>query len=334
MSEKTLTSRFSQERHYLKDVIPINTPYEVGFYIGDVCNLKCHYCVHSLTGENYRKLHLTRQMMEYDLFKKCADCLTLFPKRIQLVQIASLGEPLLNPNLPNFIRYLKYLGCIDLIKIVTNGIALNRNLIDNIIDAGLDRIEISIQGYNSEMYFRNCGRNIDFEDFYENLQYLYDNRNDLKIYMQTLDTCIPSEEEKEKFLDIFSGVCDYINIASAMPVDDEVDYSAYFNVEERRNKNWTDVCPQAFYELFILSDGTVVPCCHSIRGRKLAIGNIKDENLVQIWNGEKRKRLLKNFLNFGRKEMEACRTCISPNCANREYDCIDQYREILLKKID
>ncbi len=334
MSEKTLTPRFVKERHYLKDVIPIDTPYEVGFFIGDVCNLKCHYCVHSLTGEAYRNLPLTRQLMDVDLFRKCADSLTLFPRRIQLVQIASLGEPLLNPNLPEYIKYLKQLGCVDSIKMVTNGIALNEQLIDNIIDAGLDRIEISIQGFNSDMYKNNCGKAINFDNFYDNLKYLYNNKRGLKIYMQTLDTCISGKGEREKFIETFSSVCDYINIAPTMPVDDEVDYSKYFDPDQRRNENWTEVCPQAFYELFILSDGTVIPCCHSLRGRRLAIGNINDENLLQIWNGKKRMNLLKHFLKNNRRDIQVCKTCISPNFANRVYDCIDGYRKILLKRME
>lgn len=43
-------SRADKNRTKLANAIPINTPYVVGFWTGDVCNFKCKYCEHSLGG--------------------------------------------------------------------------------------------------------------------------------------------------------------------------------------------------------------------------------------------------------------------------------------------
>lgn len=43
-------SRADKNRTNLVNVIPINTPYVVGFWTGDICNFKCKYCEHSLGG--------------------------------------------------------------------------------------------------------------------------------------------------------------------------------------------------------------------------------------------------------------------------------------------
>lgn len=46
-------------RSILADVIPLQTPYVVTIYLGDVCNFKCKYCEHSLGGGRLytRKAH-------------------------------------------------------------------------------------------------------------------------------------------------------------------------------------------------------------------------------------------------------------------------------------
>lgn len=40
------------DRSILADVVPLQTPYVVTIYIGDICNFKCKckYCEHSLGG--------------------------------------------------------------------------------------------------------------------------------------------------------------------------------------------------------------------------------------------------------------------------------------------
>lgn len=53
-------------RSILADVVPLQTPYVVTIYIGDICNFKCKYCEHSLGGGHLytRQTHSSRV---YDL---------------------------------------------------------------------------------------------------------------------------------------------------------------------------------------------------------------------------------------------------------------------------
>lgn len=40
-----------KRRTALADVVPIDTPYVVGIFLGDICNFRCKYCIQSLRGE-------------------------------------------------------------------------------------------------------------------------------------------------------------------------------------------------------------------------------------------------------------------------------------------
>jgi len=66
------------------------------------------------------------------------------------VVFAWMGEPLLNPELPQMIRYVKSLGTRT--HITTNGFMLDKNKCQSIIDSGIDSIAISINAATDELY--------------------------------------------------------------------------------------------------------------------------------------------------------------------------------------
>ena len=73
-------------RSILADVIPLQTPYVVTIYLGDVCNFKCKYCEHSLGGDVYtQEKHMIPAFMTWELFQKVVDQLKKFPKPIKKV---------------------------------------------------------------------------------------------------------------------------------------------------------------------------------------------------------------------------------------------------------
>ena len=44
MAEIALRSE-KNNRTVLKDVIPLDTPYLMGIFLGDICNFRCKYCI-------------------------------------------------------------------------------------------------------------------------------------------------------------------------------------------------------------------------------------------------------------------------------------------------
>ena len=46
MAEFT-TRSLEKDRTLLRDVVPIDTPFLLGFFLGDICNFKCKYCIQS-----------------------------------------------------------------------------------------------------------------------------------------------------------------------------------------------------------------------------------------------------------------------------------------------
>lgn len=63
------------------------------------------------------------------------------------------GEPLLYPNLASLIKRLKQISGIEEITITTNGIKL-LEMIDDLVDTGLDGINISLDTLDPDNYTR------------------------------------------------------------------------------------------------------------------------------------------------------------------------------------
>ena len=94
------------------------------------------------------------------------------------------GEPLLRKNLPLLIRELKSIDGIDKVMLTTNGVLLER-LSSELIDAGLDGINLSLDTLKGETFDGLTRRNV-FADVFNGLRSLLAQQSiDVKI------NCVP-----------------------------------------------------------------------------------------------------------------------------------------------
>ena len=143
-----------------------------------------------------------------------------------------------------------------------------------------------------------------------------------------------SEEDKNKFYEIFGDIADGVYIEHIMSCWPEfelkgVEVNQEFGIYGQEIKE-VQVCPYVFYSFSINSDGSA-SACFLDWSRKLIIGDAKCESVKEIWNGEKLLNYQKMFLKKKRKEHPVC--C---NCGQMSHglpDDIDSYAEELLNKL-
>ena len=88
MAEFTPRSQ-AQGRTVLADVVPLDTPFVLGIFVGDVCNFRCRYCVQSTTGPLYDKGgqelpdDLVRKFLSWNDFEHIAQQAAAFPQKIK-----------------------------------------------------------------------------------------------------------------------------------------------------------------------------------------------------------------------------------------------------------
>jgi radical SAM protein with 4Fe4S-binding SPASM domain len=312
------------QRHSLIELLPLRTPILLQFFPVYACNFKCDYCLFSIVKKE-RYFISEVEFMSMSLFDKVLKDLSGFKDKIKVVRFVGMGEPFLNNNLLKMVKDVeKY---CDKTEVITNGSLITKQKSDEIIESGLDSLIISIQGVTEESYKTISEYNIDFENFVNNIKYLYNNKTNLKIYIKTVDIALKKDEDKI-FYDIFGKICDTINIETASPIYPEVKLNESLNNNNKNqfNNKIQDVkiCPQPFYTLQINPDGFVVPCYSCLYPEIL--GNAYCENIVDIWN---KNYFRQTMIKEKKQNIKVCKDCNICNYRVFDEDLIDDYEEKL-----
>ncbi len=326
------------DRVMLHKVLPLTTPFALVVGVSSVCNFKCDYCIHSLSSKKLREINFSLDIMNYQTFTKLIDDTYKFPNKIKTLQFLKDGEQLLNKRLSDMILYAKKSNKFEKIELITNGSLLTPELNLKLINSGLDTIRISLQGLNREKYYEIAKVNIDFDKFISNIKHFYENRKinnrNCKLHLKMIDKGINNEKDMK----IFNDICDEFSIQYTIPYFTNVRYSVdYSDIEKESNKNLfgdkyeiLNVCSRPFMSIYVSADGDVMPCCRE-DNENLILGNIKNESIFDVWNGE----ILKNFriLHLKNKRFEhvICKDCCLPDKITLPEDTLDNHTEKLLK---
>lgn len=312
--------------------LPLKTPFSIHIFPSFYCNFKCNYCLHSLSEQKLIEKNFLRQYMDFEVYRKVIDDSQMFPDKVKALIFAGHGEPLLHQEIADMIAYAKKTGKFERIEIVTNASLLTSELSDKLIKAGLDRLRISLQGINAEEYKNVSGVNIDFEKYIDNIRYFYEHKTDTEVYVKIIDIALKEDGDEERFKRIFEGAADITAIEYAIPFVKEIDYTDIGELSERckqGHKQASHICSMPFYMMVINPDGNIVPCCST--DFPMIFGNVKEKNLVEIWNSEVRNLCLRRQLG-GVEKIPICKDCSVPAFGLQQGDYLDGHEEELVKR--
>ena len=88
--------------------------------------------------------------MDFEVYKGIIDSLQEFPDPIRVIRLYKEGEPLVNPRFADMVRYAKQSPKVLRVDTTTNASLLTPERSLEIIDAGLDRLNISVEGVNAD----------------------------------------------------------------------------------------------------------------------------------------------------------------------------------------
>lgn len=300
-----------ESRTRLEKVIPLSTPMILFVDPSSACNFKCKFCP---TG-NPKLIKETGRwqgVMDFGLYKKVIDNLKGFDKHLKVLRLYKEGEPFLNRRLADMVRYAKESGVVDYIDTTTNGYLLEPERIKPILDAGLDKINISVDGMSDEQFLEFTGVKVNFKKYVENIRSLYENKGNCEIVVKTAGDFL-TEEEKSRFFDTFGDYADRIFIENVAPCWPEFDVESTLGVKITRgiyNQPIGNVntCPYIFYSISVNSDGSV-SLCFLDWARKLLIGDVRKQGLKEIWEGELLFQYQIEHLRGRRKDIPVCAEC-------------------------
>lgn len=288
-------------------------PYAFSYEPTNICNLKCPECP---SGQN----NLNREKGYANIvdFKKL---IVNIKKHCFYLNLYFQGEPFLNKNLSKMIAYAVKNKIFTAVS--TNGHFIDENTATNIINAGLGRLIISLDGASQESYeqYRKGG---DFNKVISGIKIIINTRKKLKannpiVVIQCL-ALSSTEYEIQKIKDLANELgVDKIEIKTAqfynlidknflMPSQNK--YSRYKKTSSGKSiiKNkLANKCFLLWSSSVITWDGYVVPCCFD-KDAKYSYGNINNMSFKSIWKNSNAKKFRKQILK-NRADVDICCNC-------------------------
>ena len=289
----------------LAEQVPLDKPFAVRISPCCLCNLRCEFCAQAIPGMQGKfSREGTGGMMEYSLFQKIIDDIAGAFGKIKQILLVGRGEPLLHPRIADMVAYAAERQVADRLEIVTNGVLLTHELSDKLIEAGLKRLRISVNGLCGEDYVKHCGRQVNFEQFVEQIQYFYSHKKDTSLYIKIINYMVSEQEQRKRFYEIFEPICDIINVENLTDLHNGIDYQkiagdsvALEGTQFTPQYVHTKICSQPFYILQVQEGGEVLPCCGpALPPKELILGNVREMSLAEIWR-EKSLALQRRLLD-------------------------------------
>lgn len=321
-----------EDRTPLQEVIPLDTPFVVFVDPASACNFACPFCP---TGhpDLIKDTGRFQGVMKLPLFRKIIDDLGQFDQPIKVLRMYKDGEPFLNKNLAAMVRYAKESGRVGYIDTTTNGSLMTPERLGPLLEAGIDKINISVDGMNREQYLKFTGFDFDFAQFVEHVKWLDANKGNCEVAIKIPGELI-TEAQRQEFFDTFGDYCDRIFIENFAPCWPEFDVEKYTGVNittgiYQQPVTPTDTCPYIFYSISVNADG-LVSSCFLDWGRKLIVGDVSEKSLKAIWHSREMNALRRQHLEGRRHDNPVCSRCGQlTHCLP---DNIDQHRQMLLPR--
>ena len=280
--------RVNMENHIeLGKVVPLKAPLVLLVDPSNLCNFKCKFCP---TGnkELIKSTGRYNGLLDFDLFKKIINDLNEFDEPIKTLRLYKEGEPLVHPKFAEMIKYAKDSGLVKRVDTTSNGALLNPKLNRSIIEAGLDQINISVNGVTSEQMYYYTNTKVDFDEYVRNIRDLYENRGNCEISIKAIAENL-TEDEQKKFFDTFGNIANRIvleHLSPAWPMftfdkDIKMEYSTGNYGQEVIDRK---VCPYIFYIMVVNSDGRVSSCVGDWPNKNI-MGDLHKQSVKEIWLG-------------------------------------------------
>jgi len=269
---------------------------EIG--ITNACNSNCIMCPHSLLKEI--------GTMKMGLYRKIIDnCSRL---KIKSVTLSFFGEPLLDPTLIEKVKYAKSKNMR--VVFFSNASLLTERWAYDLINSGLDGINISFDAYTKETY-EKIRKGLKFDIVKKNIENLIRIRN--KLGRKNPSIClifVEMNENKKEIKDFYKDWKKKVESINLLNMRNwaggiEKNSSNSFHC----NKRSTRVpCALLWQKMMVDWNGDVVLCCDDW-DHAMVLGNLKNQTIEEVWKGEKLKNIRKLHVKREFEKIPKCSVC-------------------------
>tara|TARA_B100000242_G_C42950514_1_gene440737 strand:- start:13 stop:894 length:882 start_codon:yes stop_codon:yes gene_type:complete len=244
-------------------------PTEIEISESGTCNRKCSFCPRSDPNFEDKKEFIDNELHQ----KLCHELKNLNYKGT--IRYSGFVEPLIDKNIFNLIASVRNLLPDSNIELVTNGDPLNLKRLKKLFLSGLNRILIS--AYDDE-------------------------KNALKLEK----LCVDANLTEEQYIVRHRYFAEDKDFGITLSNRSGMMKNAEFVIKDL-NEPMNNPCYIPSYTFFLDYQGDVLICPHDW-GKKIILGNLKNDKLVDIWFSNRAMTIRKN-LNKSNRNFSPCNVC-------------------------
>tara|TARA_A100001015_G_scaffold280383_1_gene342546 strand:- start:1559 stop:2737 length:1179 start_codon:yes stop_codon:yes gene_type:complete len=261
-----------------------------------ICNYRCVFCFETdKTFTNKKNGFMGK--MDKNLFKNIIDQIH---GNIEFISLASRGEPLANPDIPEMLEYCsnKFLN----LKINTNASLLDEKKIHAILAGGVKTLVFSADAADEKLYSDlrvngNLKKVLNNIEKFQNIREKKYSKN--PIITRVSGVKFNDKQNFDEMIKLWSGLVDQVAF---------VDYNPWENSYQKASNDIQEPCSDLWRRMFIWWDGKINPCDVDYKSL-LSVGNIKDNNISNLWLSKQYNGYREDHLKSNRRKIKPCNSC-------------------------
>jgi hypothetical protein len=286
--------------------------------VNKLCNAKCPMCT---IFTDARKA----EIMKLDTYKQIIEKFIPYKDKIEFITLHGCGEPLLDKTISDKIAYSKQLGFRGLGFSTNVGLLKEANA-KKLLDAGIDTLICSIDGFTKEVQEKIRVKAGDFDVIYANMRNFLRLRDEGGYKSRVLIRFIRQRLNYKQWDDYHAYWSQYIdrskgddilrfdvhNCGGKVPDYENMTLEGDPTVpplNDTANQNTgSGVCPDPFERLIVFADGSI-GFCSSDQDGYFKLPNILEGDPIAIFNAEPYQIYRKAWLEGRENELKYCNTC-------------------------
>ncbi|MBF0436078.1 MAG: radical SAM protein [Magnetococcales bacterium] len=272
------------------------------------CNAHCRFCA-------VDRWDMSNPQLPQFLFDKIVEEMRDYRHWIRMVDVQRAGEPLLDKHLSQRISQLKNIG-IRFVTVSTNASLLNEKTATRLLDSGLDEIMISIDSVDKEIY-ESLRVGLNYETVITNIKNFFALRDkqcpELVIRVRGVSCFRPDDPENQKqiqnwtrFWDEFRRPQDRIYMKKLHTWGNQHIWQEKISEYEHNLDYKPCIAP---WSTFHVTSMGRVPLCGQDMDATMTMGDIHNQTIAEIWQGEHFSRIRELHQIGQRNEISFCRGC-------------------------
>jgi MoaA/NifB/PqqE/SkfB family radical SAM enzyme len=286
-----------------------SSPFIMFLEVNNICNLHCPFC---LTGKG-KTAGRPRRNMSFSEMKQTIDEIGDY---LYFIQLYNWGEPLLNKDLFDFIRYSHSRRIFTMVS--SNMNFSRRTIAEQVVSSGLDYFIAAIDGFSGSSYtkYRRGGN---FERAMSNLKEIQRIKKKIGTRLPFVEWQYVVFRHNQHEVQAARSFAKSIDIDYFHPIPGYIEDPEWittlpeFKVDLGRPES-VSKCGRPWSHFNVRADGGVAACCYEFF-KKDDFGNIFERPLKEIWNNRMfltaRKILSKGLEKAPRTPKTICHKCVA-----------------------